>query len=416
MADFGIGEAMLLAEAAGAAEAGASAATLGELAGAGILGSEAAGAGIGALAGAAPEAAATLPTALSSAGAEALPSYATRGLQAAGTLAQPSAAQMAAYNFGAPAEIIAQSAPTAYDVAGATTFPVSASPSTAGIQSLGGTFGDAATVMQAGQPEYMAAKQAIESSASMFPSVDPRTAVGSMEGLEQLGNPIKAALLSDAGYGPLASPAELNAASSPSRIPDFLKNPVSWYKGLSEDEKFLAKAGAGLGGLALLKSGQQHFPGQKPYTGPLSRFRYNPDTYNPGSSYLSMYRPYYAAQGGITNLGGDLVVGDPAPTPTQMMARGGISDLGSYSDGGRMLKGPGDGMSDSIPASIADKRPARLAEGEFVVPADVVSHLGNGSTDAGAKQLYSMMDRVRSARTGTKKQGRQIKPHKFMPA
>lgn len=95
---------------------------------------------------------------------------------------------------------------------------------------------------------------------------------------------------------------------------------------------------------------------------------------------------------------------------------GGISDLGGYSDGGRMLKGPGDGMSDSIPASIDGKQPARLADGEFVVPADVVSHLGNGSTDAGAKQLYRMMDKVRTARTGRKSQSKQIKPNKYMPA
>lgn len=91
-------------------------------------------------------------------------------------------------------------------------------------------------------------------------------------------------------------------------------------------------------------------------------------------------------------------------------------NLGGYSDGGRMLKGPGDGMSDSIPASIAGKQPARLADGEFVVPADVVSHLGNGSTDAGAKKLYGMMDRIRKARTGKKKQAKAIKADKFMPA
>ena len=97
-------------------------------------------------------------------------------------------------------------------------------------------------------------------------------------------------------------------------------------------------------------------------------------------------------------------------------AGGGIASLGSYSDGGRMLKGPGDGMSDSIPARIGRKQEARLADGEFVVPADVVSHLGNGSTDAGAKQLYAMMDKVRQARTGRKAQGRQIKPNKYMPA
>jgi hypothetical protein len=97
-------------------------------------------------------------------------------------------------------------------------------------------------------------------------------------------------------------------------------------------------------------------------------------------------------------------------------ASGGITSLGSYSDGGRMLKGPGDGMSDDIPAKIGGKQEARLADGEFVVPADVVSHLGNGSTDAGAKQLYSMMDKVRQARTGRKSQGTQIKPNKYMPA
>jgi hypothetical protein len=81
-----------------------------------------------------------------------------------------------------------------------------------------------------------------------------------------------------------------------------------------------------------------------------------------------------------------------------------------------MLRGPGDGMSDSIPASIAGKRPARLATEEFVIPADVVSHLGNGSSDAGAKQLYAMMERVRKARTGRKSQGREIRPQKYMAA
>jgi hypothetical protein len=98
-------------------------------------------------------------------------------------------------------------------------------------------------------------------------------------------------------------------------------------------------------------------------------------------------------------------------------ARGGVmSSLGGYSDGGRMLKGPGDGMSDSIPASIANKQPARLADGEFVVPADVVSHLGNGSTDAGARKLYSMMDKIRKARTGKKKQAPAVKASRYMPA
>jgi hypothetical protein len=98
------------------------------------------------------------------------------------------------------------------------------------------------------------------------------------------------------------------------------------------------------------------------------------------------------------------------------MASGGISSLGGYSDGGRMLKGPGDGMSDSIPGVIGGRQPARLADGEFVVPADVVSHLGNGSTDAGAKRLYGMMDKVRKARTGKKKQAPAVKADRYMPA
>ena len=100
-------------------------------------------------------------------------------------------------------------------------------------------------------------------------------------------------------------------------------------------------------------------------------------------------------------------------------ASGGImhSSLGGYAAGGnpRLLKGPGDGMSDNIPATINGRQPARLADGEFVVPADVVSHLGNGSTDAGAKQLHAMMDKVRKARTGNQKQGKQIKPQKYLP-
>jgi len=86
-----------------------------------------------------------------------------------------------------------------------------------------------------------------------------------------------------------------------------------------------------------------------------------------------------------------------------------------YAKGG-YLNGAGDGMSDSIPATIEGKQPARLADGEFVIPADVVSHLGNGSTKAGSKRLYAMLDKVRKARTGHTKQGKQIKPEKYMPA
>jgi hypothetical protein len=100
-------------------------------------------------------------------------------------------------------------------------------------------------------------------------------------------------------------------------------------------------------------------------------------------------------------------------------ADGGLSSLGSYSDGGQLLKGPGDGVSDSIPAQIGERQPARLADGEFVVPARIVSELGNGSTDAGAKQLYAMMDRVQKNRKKSVGKGKvavDAKSRKLLPA
>ena len=100
-------------------------------------------------------------------------------------------------------------------------------------------------------------------------------------------------------------------------------------------------------------------------------------------------------------------------------AQGGISHLGDYSDGGRLLRGPGDGISDSIPAMIGKKRPARLADGEFVVPARIVSELGNGSTEAGARKLYAMMDRVQKARGKTVGKGKvaaNSRSAKYLPA
>jgi hypothetical protein len=98
---------------------------------------------------------------------------------------------------------------------------------------------------------------------------------------------------------------------------------------------------------------------------------------------------------------------------------GGLSSLGSYSDGGQLLRGPGDGVSDDIPARIGRKQPARLADGEFVVPARVVSELGNGSTDAGAKRLYAMMDRVQKNRKKSIGKGKvavDSKSRKLLPA
>jgi hypothetical protein len=101
-------------------------------------------------------------------------------------------------------------------------------------------------------------------------------------------------------------------------------------------------------------------------------------------------------------------------------AMGGLGSLGGYSDGGRLLKGPGDGVSDSIPAMIGTKKqPARLADGEFVIPARIVSELGNGSTDAGARKLYAMMDRIQKARrktVGKNKVAANPRADKHLPA
>jgi len=114
----------------------------------------------------------------------------------------------------------------------------------------------------------------------------------------------------------------------------------------------------------------------------------------------------------------DAMSGEPNMQGTRLAA-GGLSDLGGYSDGGRLLRGPGDGVSDSIPAQIGQNQPARLADGEFVVPARIVSELGNGSTEAGAKQLYKMLDRVQNARGKTTSKGKVAKntnAAKYLPA
>ena len=121
--------------------------------------------------------------------------------------------------------------------------------------------------------------------------------------------------------------------------------------------------------------------------------------------------------------------GTPAPTePTALTTALNLNtgkqepikayEQGNFEAGGYLETGGevGDGMSDEIEATIEGSQEARLSDGEFVIPADVVSHLGNGSSDAGARRLYEMMDKVRMARTGTKKQGKEINPERYMPA
>ena len=183
-----------------------------------------------------------------------------------------------------------------------------------------------------------------------------------------------------------------SAPSNPfSDIGNMFKQAYQDFKDMPTKDKLLYGGISSLAAPTIMGMLKKKKPlgGVAPYSGPLSKFTYDP----------AQYTPLQTAQ----------------PTPYQpRYAQGGLSDLGGYSDGGRMLKGPGDGMSDDIPASIANRQPARLANEEFVIPADVVSHLGNGSSEAGAKQLYKMMDRVRQARTGQKKQGTQINPEKYL--
>jgi hypothetical protein len=188
--------------------------------------------------------------------------------------------------------------------------------------------------------------------------------------------------------------------------------------GSYDDEPMSDDSGMAAGGIAGYAAGGKMTPKEVKIKSGIF-YDDNPNTANLGADEAAEYYvknnakrnkiPYTKmSKTSVTGLG-DIEVG-----PVKQAAMGG--SIGGYSDGGRMLKGPGDGMSDSIPATIGRKQPARLADGEFVVPADVVSHLGNGSTDAGAKRLYSMMDKIRHARTGNKKQGKKIKPEKYMPA
>jgi hypothetical protein len=117
-----------------------------------------------------------------------------------------------------------------------------------------------------------------------------------------------------------------------------------------------------------------------------------------------------------TNLGD---IDNYMDTPIEAAQGGIMHGLGGYSDGGHLLKGPGDGVSDSIPAVIGHNQPARLADGEFVIPARIVSELGNGSTEAGARKLYAMMERVQHARKksiGKKKVAVNSKADKHLPA
>lgn len=128
-------------------------------------------------------------------------------------------------------------------------------------------------------------------------------------------------------------------------------------------------------------------------------------------------QPSFGGQGPNAPTSGEemMAIGQPVTGVSNKVAgaaQGGLMNLAK----GRYLRGATDGMADKLSANIEGKQPAKLSHGEFVVPADVVSHLGNGNSEAGAKRLYDMMDKIRQARTGTTKQGKQINPNKYLPA
>lgn len=320
------------------------------------------------------------------------------------------------------------------------------SPSAMGTSATGSSLGSGINPFSGGMGFNPASGgMGLQATNSMASSLAPNSLApgvyGSIPDISQTQAMIRDPLNQQLGLGSVSGgvtdlPSAAGVASTssaapiaPAAKPEFLKDPVGWFKTLPAKEKMLYGIGGTMAASTLMgmnqpKIGEEE---EEKYKGPLSKFRYDPGSYVPS---LPM------AEGGIATLGGaNISVGgdprrNPPPisqdsfdqsgwqaqsSPTTHMAGGGIADLGSYSDGGRLLKGPGDGMSDHIPATIGQKQPARLAEGEFVIPADVVSHLGNGSTDAGAKQLYAMMNRVRKARTGKAKQGRQINPKKYLP-
>jgi hypothetical protein len=157
---------------------------------------------------------------------------------------------------------------------------------------------------------------------------------------------------------------------------------------------------------------------------PATRTPYAPDVIRSvqGAGVPGLLAEQVAQAAAKNSIANDAVTQKAIPAVSMSAAggtQGGHYHLGDYSDGGRLLRGPGDGISDSIPATIGQKQPARLADGEFVVPARIVSELGNGSTEAGARKLYAMLDRIQTARSKTVGKGkvaRNSHADKYLPA
>jgi len=279
-------------------------------------------------------------------------------------------------------------------------------------------------VTEAVNPAAAAANQALGAGATqgtLTSFVDP-TKYGAVQNIVSGQGGIPATL---AGANAIQAgvPGIANAVA-PAGQPGFFGNLMDKYNALPVPQRI----GVGIAGSTLLsKLMEPNYLDEGGGYQPLKRFTYDPRKFRPTVAY---------ADGGIASLpGGSISVGgDPrrnippnnqtsniqqSTFPVNYMADGGITNLGHYSDGGSLLRGPGDGVSDDIPAMIGRKQPARLADGEFVVPARIVSELGNGSTDAGARQLYKMMDRVQARRgktTGKDRMAVDSKARKLLPA
>jgi len=198
-------------------------------------------------------------------------------------------------------------------------------------------------------------------------------------------------------------PAALSSVAQPDRVP--------YYQPSSQDASGIANLLSTQQGLVSEASRRLPVgmtPAQRSVTGALNDA---PDDMVANLLNMGIFTPETAAQFYQSRYPG-LTAEDVQQALGQYgYAQGGLASMAPK---GMYLGGSTDGMADRIPATIDNTQPAALSDGEFVIPADVVSHLGNGNSDSGAQQLYGMMDKIRKARTGTKEQGRQIEPQKFL--
>jgi hypothetical protein len=211
----------------------------------------------------------------------------------------------------------------------------------------------------------------------------------------------------DMANAPKPNPYTWRKGLPPRFTKDF--NFEEWEKGLGGDEESPPSGGVGLGP-ELVPEGEAEISLAAARGGIIKDF----------DRYMKKKRTKKYQAGGIADLTRSPRTGaavNPANGYNFGFATGGMAAMPEYKAGGKLLRGPGDGMSDDIPAVIRGKgiQRAALADGEFVIPADVVSHLGNGSTEAGAKKLYKMMDQIRRARTGRAKQAPRVNPDKYLP-